>query len=287
MLGVGVAALGRQLRSLGGIVEVRQAGVVELEVGTAELAQGLHLGGVGGAQVVPELVEVGIDGGVDGRPPAAVVDHARRRDGQLGRHRPDRRLQEPEVVDEDGFVELHPVVHLQRRRGELEAAGLVAELDRQAFVGPAHAAELVDEVHVPRGATELAVGGRPEPDVLLHAHDRADGIVLRQPQLPGRDATGGGVGAGLLRGRGALRLMPSVPSGCVASRDSSCRCSSRVRLCRRRRDGLERWPRGRRPARGRPRGQAPVAHREQADVEPIGDETPQPAGDPDRYHHRQ
>ena len=51
------------------------------------------------------------------------------------------------------------------------------------------AAELVDEVHVPRGAAELAVGGRLQPDLLLLAHDVADRLVLDAAQLVGVDAS--------------------------------------------------------------------------------------------------
>jgi hypothetical protein len=50
------------------------------------------------------------------------------------------------------------------------------------------AAELVDEVHVPGGAAELAVGRRPQPTVLLLAHDVADRLVLDAAQLVGVDA---------------------------------------------------------------------------------------------------
>src|SRR3712207_8904832 len=58
--------------------------------------------GVGGAEVGPELLLVGVDGRVDGRPPAAVVHHARRRDRQLGRDlRVDGLRQEPEIVSEE------------------------------------------------------------------------------------------------------------------------------------------------------------------------------------------
>jgi hypothetical protein len=44
-------------------------------------------------------------------------------------------------------------------------------------------AELVDEVHVPGGAAELAVRGRAQAHLLLHAHDLADGVVLDGVQL--------------------------------------------------------------------------------------------------------
>ena len=68
MLGV-VAAAG-DLGPLLGIVEIGQARVVELEVGTAELAQAADLFGIGGAEVAPEFLDVGVDVTVDrGRPP--------------------------------------------------------------------------------------------------------------------------------------------------------------------------------------------------------------------------
>src|SRR6185437_9721224 len=81
MLGV-VTAFG-ELGALGRVVQVGQRGVVELQVGAAQRVQPGYLVGVGGGQVVPELVRVGVDLLVDGGRAAAVVDHVRRRDGQL------------------------------------------------------------------------------------------------------------------------------------------------------------------------------------------------------------
>jgi len=40
---------------------------------------------------------------------------------------------------------------------------------------------------VPRRAPELAVGRGSKPDVLLHPHDAADGVILGGPQLVGVD----------------------------------------------------------------------------------------------------
>ena len=50
--------------------------------------------------------------------------------------------------------------------------GRVTELDRQVPGGLGDAAEPVDEVHVPRGTAELAVGCRPQPGLLLLPHRR-------------------------------------------------------------------------------------------------------------------
>ena len=63
VLGV-LAALG-DLRALGRVVQVGQAGVVELQVGAAQRGQPPDLVGVGGGQVGPELLDVRVDRGVE------------------------------------------------------------------------------------------------------------------------------------------------------------------------------------------------------------------------------
>ena len=56
--------------ALVGVVHVGEARVVELEVRAAELAQSPHLLAVGGGQVGPERIEVGVDAGsIEARPP--------------------------------------------------------------------------------------------------------------------------------------------------------------------------------------------------------------------------
>ncbi len=62
--------------------------------------------------------------------------------------------------------------------------------------------ELVDEVHVPRRAAELAVGGRLETELLLQGHGLADGRVLRGAQpLRVEDAVGEVLAGAHQRGR--------------------------------------------------------------------------------------
>ena len=69
--------------------------------------------------------------------------------------------------------------HSHRRGRVVVLALLVLELHVQALaLHLLDAAELVDEVHVPGLAAELAVGGRLQAHVLLHGHDLADGLVL-------------------------------------------------------------------------------------------------------------
>jgi hypothetical protein len=76
---------------------------------------------------------------------------------------------------------------VQRRGRELDRPFGVTELDGDVVGGVVDPAQLVDEIHVPRGATELAVGGRLQPDLLLLAHDVADRRVLDPAELIGVD----------------------------------------------------------------------------------------------------
>ena len=194
---VGIAADGGDVLALGGIVDVREAGVVELQVGTPQGGQALHLVGVRRRQVGPELVQVGVHRAVDRRVAAAVVHHARRGDGQLGHRAGGRVAQERERLTEDGVLDPHPSVDAHRRRGVVVFALLVAEAHMDALaLDLAHAAELIDEVHVPRRAPELAVGGALQADVALEGDRIADRVVLDRAQLGRIDAPRLVVGAG-------------------------------------------------------------------------------------------
>ena len=112
--------------------------------------------------------------------------------------------QEGEVVAEDRVRKSELLLDVHAREHRLEVALVAVELDREAFLRMPHdAAELVDEVHVPGGAAELAVGGHAQPDVLLHLHGFADRLVLDRTQLVAVDAPRGVVLAGLKQRRWA------------------------------------------------------------------------------------
>ena len=96
-----VAADRRDVLALLGIVHVREARVVELEIRAAELPQPPHLLSVRRGEVGPESVEIRVDRRVDRGPPAAVMDHARRGDRELRRGALDGVAQKYEVVAED------------------------------------------------------------------------------------------------------------------------------------------------------------------------------------------
>jgi hypothetical protein len=187
VLVIGVLSTGGDHLALMGVVEVREARVVELEVGTAKLSQSSDLLLVCRGQVLPEVLDLGVDAGVDRRATTAVVDHVRRGNRQLGCQLGCRGghgvAQELEGVAEDRLRQGDAVVHPQSGSLEVKLPLFVGEMDLELLVGLGDAAELVDEVHVPGGAAELPVGGRLEPYSLLHGDDLADALVLESAQL--------------------------------------------------------------------------------------------------------
>ena len=100
-----------------------------------------------------------------------------------------RLLQELERVAEDRLRDAELPVDVQRRGRELDVALLVVELDGDVAGFLRDAVELVDEVHVPRLAAELAVGRGLQADLLLLAHDLADRVVFDRAQRRRVDAT--------------------------------------------------------------------------------------------------
>ncbi len=200
---VGVVATGSQRGALVGIIEARQAGVVELQVAAAQRVEGVDLVGVRGGEIGPERVEVQVAAAVDGGGAAAQEHHAGRRDGHLRHRRTYRAREEPEVVGEDRFVEVQRLADGQSRGDELADAFVVAELHHEFLVGADDAAQLVDEVHVPGVAAELPVGRRAEAEVLLEGDDLADGVVFSRAETVGVDAAGREVVTGLYEVSGA------------------------------------------------------------------------------------
>jgi len=199
------AARGRPLAP-GGVVEEREQGVVELQVRAAEASQRGDLVGVGGSQVGAELVPAGVTAAGQ---VGAEVGHARRGDGELGYRAGHGRGQEPEVVGEDGLGQVHVA-------GHLGPVGLVDRLsvapehgDGRPLRRVAQAAEARDEVGVPLGAAELAVGGRAQPGRLLHRDGVPDRIVLGLGELVRGDGPSPAVGAGAEQ-RGRAEQAPDV-----------------------------------------------------------------------------
>ena len=87
-------------------------------------------------------------------------------------------------------LQLQLAGHTHRCRRELDVAVLVVELNFQIVLRLGDPADLIDEVHVPRGAAVFAVGHALEPDVLLHLDDLADGRVLDAALVGRADPSG-------------------------------------------------------------------------------------------------
>ena len=184
---LGVLAAPADLRPLGGVVEVGQAGVVELQVGAAQLAEPAHLVGVGSGQIGPESLDVGIDRGVEHRGAAAVVNHVRRGDGLLGDGRGHVVPDEREVFAEDGVVQPDLAADVQRGGRPIDGPGRVGELHREMAGRPGDPAELVNKVHVPGRPPELPVGGRLQAHLFLHSDRLDDLFILDRAQVSSRD----------------------------------------------------------------------------------------------------
>ena len=172
------------------VVDVGQAGVVKLQVTAAEVVQPADFLGVGGGEVVPELGQVGVDVRGDRRPAAPVVHHGRRGDRELRRSGPPQTLSRTNVNASAKIVfgQRDRRGHVGRRRRVLVVLVLVVERHLDGVVlHLLDAAELVDEVHVPRLAAQLAVGRGLQADLALHADDLADRFVLDLRELLGAD----------------------------------------------------------------------------------------------------
>src|SRR5262249_54248711 len=113
------------------------------------------------------------------------------------RHGARRRVaEEREVVAEDRLRHSELRVDVERGRRELDLAVLVEEPDGDVAGLLRDPVEAVDEVHVPRGASELPVGGNAQANLLLQPHSPADLLVLGRAQLRGIDLPGREVGSG-------------------------------------------------------------------------------------------
>ena len=80
------------------------------------------------------------------------------------------------------------------------------KLDAQGGVGLGHPADLVEEIHVPGAAAELAVGHPCEANLLLHAGGITDRGILDAAQFLGREPAGLMLGPARSNSGGRSRL---------------------------------------------------------------------------------
>jgi hypothetical protein len=161
--------------------------------------------------------------------PAAVVDHVRRGDGQLGRRGARQRLKVGEILFEDRLRHVDLAAYVQRGGGELDVPARVVEPHRQVARRLADPPDLVDEVHVPGGTAELTVGGRLQAGVLLHRHHAGDGLILDGPQLLSGDPAGREIVAGREHAGGAEQTADMVGAERRSGSHGQHRCALRTR----------------------------------------------------------
>ena len=170
---------------LGRVVDVGEARIVELQIAAAQRVGAAQLFGVGRGQVVPEVLHVGIYRLLDRGVAAAVVDHAGRGDRQL-RGLPGIGVvaQEGERVREDGLADTDLAANPHRGGRVVVLALVVAELHVEHLAGDLlDPLERVDEIHVPRGPSKLAVGDRLQTGLALELDHPDDRLVLGLPQV--------------------------------------------------------------------------------------------------------
>ncbi len=194
-----VAALAR-LRQFLLRAEVGPHGVVELQVAAAGVVERLDRLAVGLAEILEERVEVGIDLFRDRLAAAAEMQHRRRRDRHL-RRSPARvalLLQELEMLQHRMVVrkvELADDADARRAGSGRRRTGCPR---RGETVRSRRGAE---EIEMPPGAAELAVGRELQADRGLLLHDLFDLAVLDLAQVVGRDFARLELGARLLDAR--------------------------------------------------------------------------------------
>ncbi len=93
------------------------------------------------------------------------------------------RFQEIEVIAEDAAVERKPAFDLEPRGREVHIAFLAVEVHGDVLLHLAHAADLVEKIHVPGRTAELSIGNALQAQFLLHAHDIANRGVFSLAQI--------------------------------------------------------------------------------------------------------
>src|SRR5664279_1067610 len=193
------------MRPLLGVAHHRPGGVVELEITAAGGGEGLHRVMIGAPEIVEEGIEVGINLFADRHAALPEMQYAGCRYRHLG-HNAAMLFQEFEIVDMRvaGKADFADCSH---------AFGLgVDAVKLDAFVGVIKfdSFQSAEEIEMPPGAAEFAVGRELEPDLGLFLDDLLDLAVFHRPERVGFDFALGEFGARLLQWRGAQQAADHV-----------------------------------------------------------------------------
>src|SRR3989449_6750936 len=166
---------------------VAQAGeghVIDLQVAAAGGGEIADLLPVGARDVAPEFLDVRVRLRIDDFAAAPHVEVGGSGDAQL-RSLPRLAFEEFERLEHDGSRPSYLLVHDHHRARLRLGAVFAVELERVLALGGDDAVEAGEEVDVPEGAAELAVGHRLQAGVFLHPHRFADAVVLDLLELRG------------------------------------------------------------------------------------------------------
>ena len=231
---IGIIAARRHLRPQRRIAQIGQIDLVELQIAAAGIRERTHHFGVALPEVAVEILHRRIDRFRHRVAPVAEVQRRGRRDGHLrgdlGVRGYELEMLDHRMTPEGAELVLEPQQDGPRLRPlEQHLALAVIGLD---------AVEPEQEIGLPGGAAELAIGDGFEPDRLLLGDHRGDLAVLDGGELRGADLAALMPGARLLEGRrpqqaahmigakrglGSLHGKTLVQNGQWRTGDSECR----------------------------------------------------------------
>ena len=167
-----------RLRALVGIAHHRPGGVVELQIAAAGVVEGADRRAIGLGDIVEERVEIGIDVLADRGAALAEMERRRRRDRHFRRDA-GMRFEKLEMLQ-------HRMAGKADLAGDLDALGLglhAVKLDAVLGGVGRHAVEAAEEIEMPPGAAEFAVGRELQPDVFLLLDDLLDLAIFDRFEL--------------------------------------------------------------------------------------------------------
>jgi hypothetical protein len=167
------------------VAQVRQVGVVELDVPTPRLVERRHLVAVGLRQILEELIQVGVRRDVDALASSAKVHHRGGRNRDL-RRPGGHRLKKREVccLDVLHVPQLAGDRHAGRREVDDALAGVKLRGDA---AGDCNALQPLEKVDVKHRPAEFAVGNALQSERFLLLDDGADSVVFEGTQFVFRD----------------------------------------------------------------------------------------------------
>src|SRR5467141_1217766 len=219
-----IFAVALHLRADALVAQAGEGHVVDLQVAAAGGGEIADLLPVGARDVAPELLEVRVRLRIDDFAAAAHVEVGGSGDAQLCSFR-GRALQEFERLDHDRARPSYLLVYDHHRARLRLGAVLAVELERVLALGGDDAVEAGEEVDMPEGAAEFAVGHRLQAGGFLHPHRFTDAVVRDVPELRGL------ICAGLLQRSGAQKAADMVGAkGWAHGRAYNSKVSAAMRL---------------------------------------------------------